>query len=173
MGILDVPLHALTGLTSALPVGSNETVVDMLPVLLAILVAILAATVVAHWRHALFSTPIPASVPLLPGGLPLLGHCIPALRNLHRLHDWLYETTQQMGEGRTFGFSLPLLPSSLMVTDPVCLEYVLKRRTDNFIKGPRFFLVSSSSSSSTAEGAAGCSSHCPHSPAPQTESKHV
>jgi cytochrome P450 len=45
-----------------------------------------------------------------------------------------------MGEGRTFAFSLPLLPSSIMVTDLACLEHVLKRHCHNYPKGPRFFL---------------------------------
>lgn len=46
-----------------------------------------------------------------------------------------------MGEGKTYAFSIPLLPTSIMVTDPVCLEYLLKRKAHNFIKGPRFYLV--------------------------------
>lgn len=57
------------------------------------------------------------------------------------MHDWLYEATKQMGEGRTYAFSLPLLPTSIMVTDLVCLEHVLKRKADNYPKGPRFYLV--------------------------------
>jgi len=46
-----------------------------------------------------------------------------------------------MGEGKTFAFSVPLLPTSIMVTDPVCLEYILKHKAHNFIKGPRFYKV--------------------------------
>jgi hypothetical protein len=57
------------------------------------------------------------------------------------LHDWLYDVTKQMGEGRTYAFSLPLLPTSIVVTDLVCLEHVLKRKADNYPKGPRFHLV--------------------------------
>jgi len=60
---------------------------------------------------------------------------------LCRLHDWLYEASKLMGEGKTYAFSIPLLPTSIMVTDPVCLEYLLKRKAHNFIKGPRFYLV--------------------------------
>lgn len=114
-----------------------------MPALLAILVVLVVVTVATHWRHAVGSISIPAGVPVLPGGIPLLGHCIPALRNVHRLHEWLLEVTQQMGEGRTFAFSLPLLPTSFMVTDPVCLEHVLKRRADNYIKANYFYQVRS------------------------------
>lgn len=46
-----------------------------------------------------------------------------------------------MGEGTTFGLSVPLIPHSVIVTDPKCLEYVLKQRADNFIKGKRFYEV--------------------------------
>lgn len=145
-GALDAVPDALSGVRSMLPSATPAStpwasVVDISPVLLAILVVMVTVTVLTHWRHAVGSIPIPAGVPLLPGSVPLLGHCIPALSNLGRLHDWLFECVQQMGEGKTFAFSLPLLPSSIMVTDPVCLEHVLKRKADNYPKGPRFFLV--------------------------------
>lgn len=144
MGVHGVPMEALTSLQSLFSTASLNptTASDVGPVLWALLLAMLVATVVIHWRQALFSlSPLPTGVPVLPGSLPLLGHALPVLKNLHRLHDWLYEVTQQMGEGRSYAFSLPLLPSSVMVTDPVCLEYVLKRKADNFIKGPRFYMV--------------------------------
>lgn len=53
------------------------------PVFLAILVALLAVTLLFN-RHAIGSTPIPANVPVLPGGLPLIGAAIPALSNYDR-----------------------------------------------------------------------------------------
>lgn len=160
-GALDVVFDALDGFRSMLlstPPASTSlaSVVDSSPVLLAILVVMLTITVLTHWRHAVGSIPIPAGVPVLPGSLPVLGHCIPAMTNLSRLHDWLLECVQQMGEGKTFAFSLPFLPTSIMVTDPVCLEHMLKRKAENYPKGPRFFLVS------TQAGVAGvgCTAAC-------------
>jgi hypothetical protein len=66
------------------PSNSSSVAGDVWPVLLAVLAASLLITLLTHWRHALGSIPIPAAVPIAPGGSPLLGHCIPALSNLHR-----------------------------------------------------------------------------------------
>jgi hypothetical protein len=74
---------ACTSVTAA-STHELKMVLDVWPVVWAILAAMLMITVLTHWRHALGSIPVPAGVPVLPGPLPLLGHCIPALSNLHR-----------------------------------------------------------------------------------------
>jgi hypothetical protein len=58
------------------------------------------------------------------------------LPNLHRIHDWVVE--QQRGVGRggaTFAFSVPFLRTFYCVTDPAALEWVLKGRMTNYVKG--------------------------------------
>jgi hypothetical protein len=100
----------------------------------AAVVALLLAAARVNMRHALCSTPIPAGTPTAPGGLPLIGHALPVLRNWHRLHDWLLECAQRVGEGRTFAISLPFQPTKLVVTDPACLEHVLKARLATYQK---------------------------------------
>lgn len=66
------------------PNNSSSVAENVWPVLLSVLAASLVITLLTHWRHALGSIPIPAGIPIAPGGVPLLGHCIPALSNLHR-----------------------------------------------------------------------------------------
>lgn len=73
---------------------------------------LLLVVVASHWRRAVGSIAIPAGTPLLPGALPLIGHAASALPNMHRLHEWLLECTQRMGEGTTCESSLLLAGSS-------------------------------------------------------------
>ena len=65
--------------------------------------------------HAVFTTPIHGSVPILPAGKPLLGHTASVLGNMNRIHHWLLDSSQRMGF-RTFAFSLPTLPTFYMVS---------------------------------------------------------
>jgi len=43
-----------------------------------------------------------------------------------------------MGEGTTYAFSLPFLRTIFLVTNPVCLEYILKAKLSNYEKGQVF-----------------------------------
>lgn len=57
------------------------------------------------------------------------------IRNQYtRMYDWQLDSSKQMG-WRTFSWSLPFTPTFYSVTDPACLEYVLKKELHNFVKG--------------------------------------
>lgn len=73
-------------------------------------------------------------VPLLPGGKPLIGHAVEILTNQHRFHDWILEGCRAQGY-KTYAFTVPLQPTWFVVTDPTCLEYVLRTEMHNFVKG--------------------------------------
>lgn len=80
------------------------------------LVAITFAWALWQYRdHALLTTPIPSSVPILPGGKPLIGHAVDLLGNLQHIHHWLLESSRRMGF-RTYAFSLPTLHTFYMVS---------------------------------------------------------
>lgn len=64
-------------------------------------------------------------VPVAPGALPLIGHTLPVLANIHRIHDWLVEQTEAVG-GATWAFSLPAMPTYFVATSVPNVEYVLK-----------------------------------------------
>lgn len=109
----------------------------LLPVILPVLV-VLATAACMHWRrHAIGSHKLPSSLPTPPGTLPLLGDACQALRHQPRSHDWLLDISRMYG-GRTWAATLPFMRSYIFISDPACLEYVLKTRSSNFVKGVWF-----------------------------------
>eukprot|EP00879_Flechtneria_rotunda_P012805 GHRR01013371.1.p1 GENE.GHRR01013371.1~~GHRR01013371.1.p1 ORF type:complete len:169 (-),score=8.26 GHRR01013371.1:545-1051(-) len=88
-----------------------------------------------YWQvHAVRAKAPSPNIPVLPGAQPILGHSIEVLHNMPRLHDWMLGKARQMNY-KTFAFSLPFLPAFHVVMDPLCLEYILKTKFQNYIKG--------------------------------------
>jgi cytochrome P450 len=118
--------------------------------LLLLLLLILAAT--THRRSALLAGARPSrGVPTPKNSLPLLGNALEVIRNRHRLHDWLLDTTLELGgvEGgapatrsltpRTWAFTTPLNPIYVVVSSPAALEHVLSAKgMGTYVKGPEF-----------------------------------
>jgi hypothetical protein len=82
---------------------------------LVVSVATVVLLAVYYWRTAVGCRT--GNVQLLPGGKPLVGHMLELLQNRHRLHDWILQGAMQMG-WKTYCFTLPLLPTVFVVTDP-------------------------------------------------------
>ncbi|KIY95308.1 Cytochrome P450 86A1 [Monoraphidium neglectum] len=55
---------------------------------------------------------------------------------MHRVHDWAVEHQRGIGRGgATLAFTVPFLRTFYCITDPAVLEWVLKTRMTNFVKG--------------------------------------
>jgi hypothetical protein len=90
---------------------------------LVIALASLVLLVAYYWRTAVGCRT--GNVQLLPRGKPLIGHMIQLLQNQHRFHDWILECATRMG-WKTFCFTVPLLPTWFVVTDPTrCVSSML------------------------------------------------
>jgi cytochrome P450 len=105
----------------------------------ALATAALAAVVAYHWRHAVGSHRPPASTPVAPGALPLLGNGLQILRHLPRIHDWIAEQRAAVGAGgATFAMTQPLMPAIFVASSPSVLEWVLRTNAGNYVKGENF-----------------------------------
>lgn len=102
----------------------------MNPVLTALAVIIIGSALWC-WRRRIFCHNVPA----LPGAKPLIGHALLVFRNMNRILDWQLEACQQMGF-KTFCITIPTVATYYMMTDPTCLEYILRIHSDGFTKGP-------------------------------------
>jgi len=75
-------------------------------------------------------------LPRLRSSSLVLGDTLASIRNLHRLHDFLLEQCEQLGD--TYCLSVPFSTSAIVTRSPKNIEYILKTNFDNFQKGDRF-----------------------------------
>ncbi|KAL2920118.1 hypothetical protein HK105_200184 [Polyrhizophydium stewartii] len=100
---------------------------------------LLLALVLVRNRHtALGSYPrMSKSYIRHPGSVPVLGVIPWAISNYDRLHDAMTDAFRQVGF-KTVVITAPFSPPRFIVSDPRCIEYVLRTNFDNFVKG-KFF----------------------------------
>jgi cytochrome P450 len=108
----------------------------MLPLIAALLAAVFVALMWYHAYHAVGSHSFPQQLRAFKA-LPVLGNALEVLRCMPRLHDAIAEMTAKCGY-RTWAFSVPFMPTYWVVTSPENLEYILKTKSNNFIKGKTF-----------------------------------
>ncbi|OZJ05176.1 hypothetical protein BZG36_02221 [Bifiguratus adelaidae] len=78
------------------------------------------------------------SRPDLTGGRewPLVGNLPMLIQMRDKAHDVAYEAFKELGS--TVSFTAFMFPRQIMLSDPRCVEHVLKGNFENYVKGPTF-----------------------------------
>eukprot|EP01006_Ploeotia_vitrea_P037857 TRINITY_DN66181_c5_g10_i1.p1 TRINITY_DN66181_c5_g10~~TRINITY_DN66181_c5_g10_i1.p1 ORF type:complete len:590 (+),score=271.40 TRINITY_DN66181_c5_g10_i1:116-1885(+) len=102
------------------------------------------ALVMAYFQLRARPPPGPVHMPKLT--LPFIGSTLALWWNMDRVLPFCLDETRQAlkksgGKVSTFAMSVMGVPAcGFVITDPKCVEYVLKTNFNNFIKGPQFYM---------------------------------
>ncbi|KAJ3404555.1 hypothetical protein HDV05_007093 [Chytridiales sp. JEL 0842] len=100
-------------------------------------VAATAALVIYHWDSAIGAPHKLKNVKSAPGLIPVIGHGIQIIQNLHRFHDSIDEI-MQANNYETTAVHIPFNPPFIFFGDPKIVEHVLKTNFTTYDKGPFF-----------------------------------
>jgi cytochrome P450 len=102
-----------------------------------IAVACFSIFALLKWRrHALGSHAFPPALQAFQSH-PLIGNLLDVMKAMPMAHDAILEKSAKCNF-RTWAFSIPFMATFFVVTSPENLEYVLKTRSNNFVKGSTF-----------------------------------
>lgn len=108
--------------------------IDLARLLISLVLLTITFLCIKYRKYAIGSSPAPGNCKPAPGFLPVIGHAIPAFKNLERWLEYLREMTPPALQ--TYYISIPFIPTLVTVTQPRLVQHVLKDHFDSYVKGP-------------------------------------